>query len=86
LLNPFELNQAKNKQNYAFLLRLSLFFLKDKNKDEFEDELFIVPEKAHPCAFIDHLCEQKMLEDDQVKKLYELYIDESINSIFEKIN
>jgi len=61
-------------------------FLKEKNEDDFEGSLFIVPENTHPCAFIEYLSEYGMIEEEQVGKLCQKFNSKSIGSIFEILN
>lgn len=61
-------------------------FLKDTDEDDFNDDLFILPEKAHPCAFIDYLSEHEIIEEEHVEKLCEKFKNQSIQVIFETLN
>jgi len=61
-------------------------FLKDKDEGDFKGDLFIVPENTHPCAFIEYMEEQEMIEYEQSEKLCKILKGESIESIFETIN
>ncbi len=61
-------------------------FLKNRDEDQYEDNLFIVTEQSHPCAFIEYLSGHDMVEFEQVEKLCEKFKDESISTIFETLN
>jgi hypothetical protein len=61
-------------------------FYKDKEKEEYDGNLFIVPEKSYSCAFIHFMADQEMIESEQIDKLCDVLKDESVSKIFEKLN
>ncbi len=61
-------------------------FYKDNGEDEYNGNVFIVPETSYPCAFIHYMEQQEMIEDEQVDELCQMLKDKSISKIFETIN